>query len=115
MGNIFEAVLNNSLYYKNDVLNQNDIFQTGFMKGSSTVDNIYILQNVLDKQRFINKPLYVCFVDFSKAFDHINITALLYKLMPRGVKGNFNKVLLNMFEKSSTRIRRNNNLSQSIN
>ena len=51
--------------------------------------------HIIDEQRCLSKPLYTCFVDFTKAFDYIDRTALYYKLLNRGIDGN----LLNIIKK----------------
>ena len=91
-----------------------DIFQSGFMKNTRTLDNIFVLNSLIEKQKMKKRPLYVCFVDFSKAFDYVNKSALLYKLRERGVKGKFCNVLMSMFERSHARVRWNNQLSAPI-
>ena len=60
---------------------------------SRTTDNIFILCAIIDKQRCLSKPLYTCFVDFTKAFDYIDRSALYYKLLSRGIDGNFSNVI----------------------
>ena len=80
---LFESVLNNRLSFKNDVCNNNDPFQVGFRINSRTTDNIFILCAIIDKQMFLSKSLYTCFVDFTKAFDYIDRSALYYKLLSR--------------------------------
>ncbi len=48
---------------------------------------ISILNSLIQCQKLKHKPLYVCFVDFIKAFNYINRSDLYYKLFKRGVKG----------------------------
>ena len=91
IGKLFESVLNNRLSFKNDVCNDSDPFQAGFRSSSRTTDNIFILCAIIDKQRCLSKPLYTCFVDVTKAFDYIDRSALYYKLLSRGIDGNFLK------------------------
>ena len=61
----------------------------GFRSNSQTTDNIFILCAIIDKQRCLSKPLYTCFVDFTKAFDYVDRSALYYKLPSRGIDGIF--------------------------
>ena len=115
IGKLFEAVLLHRLEFKNEAMNQNDSFQFGFKKNCRTSDNLFLLQSIIEKQKFKQKPLYVCFVDFTKAFDYINRQALFYKLIRRGVNGNFCKVLMDLFQKANYRIRWQGELSEKIN
>ena len=48
-----------------------------------TTENGFILYSLIMKQKFIKKPLYVCFVDFTKAFDYVNRSALIRVLPNR--------------------------------
>ena len=48
------------------------------------MDNIFILQTLIEKQKTEKKPLYLCFVDFTKAFDYIH-RLLLFKKLNQGV------------------------------
>ena len=54
--------------------------QIGFKPGSRTSDHIFTLKTMIDDMFKKKKYLYVCFVDFRKAFDLVNRKALLYKL-----------------------------------
>ena len=42
------------------------------MKNVRTADNMFISNGIVQKQLLIEKSLYVCFADFSKAFDLVN-------------------------------------------
>ena len=43
------------------------------------------------------KKLYVCFVDFKKAFDSVVRKALLHKLLKKGIGGKFFDLVTNMY------------------
>ena len=58
--------------------------------------------------------LYCCFIDFTKAFDYINRHALFYKLIMNSVKGKSLKILIDMFNKSSSMVCVNAALSEKI-
>ena len=105
LGKLFESILNGRLVFKNSVFSQDDEFQAGFRGMSRTVDNAYILYSLIQKQKFLGKPLYVCFVDFTKAFDFVNRDALFYKLKQRGVCGEYLDVIKNMLKKATTKVR----------
>ena len=105
-GKLFESILNNRLSFKNEVCNDNDLCQAGFKSNSRTTDNIFILFAIIDKQRCLSKPLYTCYVDFTKSFDYIDGTALYYKLFSRGIDGNLLNIMKSMFSKAECRVRR---------
>ena len=81
---IFEISVHNRLQFINEAFCKVDESNGGFLKGRSTSDNIFILNGLIQKQLLLGKQLYVCFVDFSKAFDRVNRHILFYKLMKGG-------------------------------
>ena len=101
----------NRLSFKNKVRNDNDPYQAGFKSNTRTTDNIFILCPIIDKQRCFSKPLYTCFVDFTKAFDYIDRTALYYKLLNRGIDGNLVSIMKNMFSKAECRVKWDSRIS----
>ena len=66
---ILETAVNNRISFINDTFKTTDIFNGGFLEGSRTADNIFILQGLIERQLILGKSLYICMVDFSKAFD----------------------------------------------
>ena len=105
VGKLFESILNGRLYFKNEATACDDPFQAGFMKDSRTLDNIFILYSLIMKQKVLKKPLFICFIDFTKAFDFVNRNALYHKLKLRGIKGNFLKLIQSMFSKATCRVK----------
>ena len=65
----------------------------------------------------ISKPLHrpTCFVDFTKAFDYIDRSALYYKyykLLSRGIDGNLLNVIKSMFSEAECRVKWNSCISE---
>ena len=54
--------------------------QAGFRRGRSTVEQIFVLRNILEQALEWNAILYVCFVDYEKAFDSVH-RETLWKIM----------------------------------
>lgn len=54
--------------------------QAGFRKGRSTVKHIFVLRNIILSGRMECQRLYVCFMDFEKAFDSVH-RETLWKIM----------------------------------
>ena len=77
---LFTLLLNNSLknfVNKEDALKFN---QTGFRKAFRTADHVLALKTLTDKYLNRNQNLYICFVDFRKAYDSIWRKYLFHKL-----------------------------------
>jgi exonuclease III len=59
--------------------------QFGFKRKLGTDMCIFTLKQILEFYKCKNSPVYVCFLDASKAFDRINHWSLFRKLIKRGV------------------------------
>lgn len=70
--------------------------QIGFRKGHSTIDNIWILKEIIQIYKNDIKPLYICFIDLSKAFDSIPKSILINKLRNIIPSGKFLSLIENM-------------------
>jgi hypothetical protein len=87
---ILQKCLDNYLE-SNKLLSQ---YQSRFRTNHRTTDNIFVLKTLLSKYLHVQKQIsYVCFVDFSKGFDTLWISARLHKLNGKGVGGNFLRLL----------------------
>ena len=58
--------------------------QAGFRQGRGTRDQITNLRILMHKARERQQPLYMCFVDFKKAFDSISHDKLWVTMMDMG-------------------------------
>ena len=59
--------------------------QFGFKSKHSTHQCIYILKELIEFYRSHNSPMYLCFLDASKAFDRVNHWTMFKKHLLRGV------------------------------
>ena len=46
--------------------------QAGFRKGRGTRDQIANILCIMEKERQFQKNIYCCFIDYAKAFDHVD-------------------------------------------
>ena len=114
MAKLFEIAVNKRITFANEAFCHVDRNNGGFIKGSQTSDNIFILQGLIQKQITLGKSLYVCFVDFSKAFDIMNRHILFYKMITSGMHGRVIDTLMDMLRKTKCRIKTHGGLSPFI-
>ena len=50
--------------------------QAGFRKGRGTRDQIDNIRWIIEKAREFQKIIYLCFIDYAKAFDWVNYNKL---------------------------------------
>ena len=77
-------------------------------------DNLLCCTIWLERKKTRKKLLYVCYIDFTKAFDYLNRDALNLKLQQRNVDGKFLNTIKSMFLKSSSRVKWNCKISKPI-
>ncbi len=66
---------------------ENDLIedeQNGYRKGQSCQDHRSSITSIIDTRQQANKSTYVAFVDFRKAYDHINRLCLWARLEELG-------------------------------
>ena len=79
--------------------------QAGFRKGYSTIDNVFTLCGIIQRQLERRKKLYVAYIDFRKAFDSVNREALWKILERNGVRGHMINVLKSMYSSVQCRVK----------
>ena len=111
---IFEVGFNKRVEFLNEALDKVDRNNGGFLKGSRTADNIFILQSIYSRQLALGKPLILIFVDFSKAFDLVSRNILFFKLIQSGWSGRLIDTMRSLYNQTSFRVRVNGKLSESV-
>ena len=77
-----------------------DKSQIGFTKNARIHDHIFVLKTLIDK--YTNKTgdkLYVCFVDYKKAFDSVSHSGMTLKLKEFNISGKFYDVINRCIQK----------------
>ena len=72
--------------------------QCGFRKGRGTVDMIFCLRQLQEKSREHRKPLYMAFIDLSKAFDTVSRPALWIVLEKLGLPIQMRKIIMSFHD-----------------
>ena len=83
--------------------------QAAYRRCRSTCDNLLILQEIFFHYRYFkgkNKvPIFLCFLDFRKAFDIVPRKLLFAKLAAIGVKGKILNVIIDLFTRTTAAVR----------
>ena len=66
---LYSSIINNRLQEWIEQNNLTGECQAGFEKDYSTVDHMFTLMAMIQKQFALNRKLYVAFIDFEMAFD----------------------------------------------
>ena len=113
LGKVFAHILNKRLTLWADENDKIVEEQSGFRAGHSTVDNMFVLYAIV--QRYLLKKsgkVYICFVDFKKAFDTINRNVLWNVLRKSGVGGKMLRILQSMYRSVRSCVRCPDNLTE---
>jgi hypothetical protein len=97
---------------ENNILNES---QAGFRKQYSTVDHIFTLLSVVQKQ--LSRPggkLYAAFIDFKKAFDLVDRSQLWMVLRKKGIDGKMYRAIKSMYTVVQARVRVNHEFTESF-
>ena len=113
-GKLFETAVLNRLTFVNESFRKVDINNNGFLNGKRTADNIFILQGLIERQLLMGKPLFVCYVDFSKAFDLVNRHILFFKIMKSGWHGRVIDTMRSLYRKTYFRLKSNGYVSPPV-
>ncbi|KAE9418568.1 hypothetical protein Angca_009867, partial [Angiostrongylus cantonensis] len=78
--------------------------QAGFRKGFSMMDHIHTLTRLIEVSREYKRPLCLTFIDLEKAFDSIEIEAVMEALGNQGVPTQYIKILRELYNNFTTKI-----------
>lgn len=73
--------------------------QFGFRKGKGTTDCLFILHGLIELLLEKGINLYVCFIDYQKAYDYLDRAALWSKLLKAGMSSKSIRLFRNMYAK----------------
>ena len=71
--------------------------QAGFRKGRGTRDQIANIHWIIEKAREFQKNIYLCFIDYTKAFDCVGHNKVWKILKEMGIPGHVSCLLRNLY------------------
>ncbi|CAH2090098.1 unnamed protein product [Euphydryas editha] len=88
-----------------EIDNAQPIEQAGFRSGYSTMDHIQTIEQIIEKYREFNRPLYVAFIDYSKAFDSISHNSIWNALSSLKIDKKYINIIKNLYENSTSKVK----------
>ncbi|CAH2092819.1 unnamed protein product [Euphydryas editha] len=88
-----------------DIDKQQPKEQAGYRSGFSTMDHTQTLEQVIEKYREYYRPLYVAFIDYSKAFDSISHCSIWNALQQSNIIRKYINILKYIYTKSTSRVK----------
>lgn len=101
---IYSSILNNRIA---KFLENNNILveeQNGFRAARSCIDHIFVLCTIIRNRKETGKQTFLCFIDFTKAFDSVDRSLLLHKLSKLGIVGKMYRAISAMFKGPKSRV-----------
>jgi hypothetical protein len=90
------------------------VVQCGFRRGHGTLDALFCMQHIVSKQVHAKAPLYVCYVDFAKAFDMVRREEVLQRAQQLGMAGPFLDALAKWFHNNTLSVAVNGRVGESF-
>ena len=90
--------------------------QCGFIEGKGTANAIYILRQIIERTLEVNKDLYVCFIDYTKAFDRVRHEEIITILQQLNIDGKDLRIIKNIYweQKAAVRVEEETSNFQNI-
>jgi Reverse transcriptase (RNA-dependent DNA polymerase) len=112
---VFASVLNNRLMAWAEANGIRANSQAGFRPKYSTSMQACVLNHLIEQHRHQREPLYVCFVDFKKAYDSVPRDQLWKRLYDKGVRGRMLFILQALYSNVTFSIKFQEGVSEEFN
>ncbi|KAJ8704650.1 hypothetical protein PYW07_011838 [Mythimna separata] len=100
---VFAKVILNRI--SNSLDENQPVEQAGFRKDFSTIDHIHTTKQLIQKYNEYNKPIYLAFIDYSKAFDSLIHNHVWLSLIEQGIASTYINIIKNIYKESKASIR----------
>ena len=88
--------------------------QTGFQKDKGKREGIFNLRMLIERCLEVNKDIFLCFIDYTKAFDSINHNKLIESLEKTEIDGKDLRIIANLYKNQFSSIKINGELTESF-
>ena len=102
MGKVFSSVISNKIVYYCDSLNLLASEQNGFRKNRLCSDHLFTITSIIRNRTARGEDTFVSCIDMEKAFDWVDRTLLLYKLLEMNIDGKIYNCIKALYLKNSS-------------
>ena len=89
--------------------------QSGFRQNRSCIDNVFSLQQIIEKHREFNRETYMIFIDYEKAFDRVDRQKLWMIMRKRGIPEHLIQVIKELYNNTQICISGSVNVLETVN
>jgi hypothetical protein len=86
--------------------------QCGFVKDKGTANAIFIIRNIIERTLEVNKDVYACFIDYTKAFDKVRHKEMINILKKLNFDGKDVRLIGNLYWDQTAAIKVKNEVSE---
>lgn len=108
MGRLYGRILKKRIESKYEDLEE----QSGFRAGRSCLDNIFTLQQIIEKRKARNQPTHLVFIDLEKAYDAVPLTKLFDVLTKIGLSKTYIRAIRNIYKNPESVVKVGNKISK---
>ena len=88
--------------------------QMGFRKGKGTRDAIFQLRMTCERSMEVNKNIYLCFIDYQKAFDRVRHDKLVEIMEKAGIPELERRLIINLYWEQQAMLRWENDTTRTF-
>lgn len=112
----FTKILLKIILYRNSAAIDREIGenQSGFRKGKGTREGIFNLRTINERYLEKQKDVYICFINYEKAFDRVNHEKLIEKLKLAGMDGKDVRIIARLYWEQAAVVRTDQGNSEGI-
>ena len=89
--------------------------QSGFMMGKGTREGLFNIRTIMERYLDLNKDIYICFIDYEKAFDRVNHQKMIESMLTTTtIDPKIIKIITNLYWSQEAFVRTEDGLSKPI-
>ncbi len=109
-GKLYERIINERILKE---VNISDA-QAGGKKGRATTDHLLVLKELIQQSKKKKKPLYIAFLDVTKAYDKAWLDAIMFIMHKEGVQSKHWSIVKKLNENLTARVKTKYGLTRKI-
>lgn len=89
--------------------------QSGFRSGTGTREGIFNLRTICERSLEVQKDVYICFIDYKKAFDRVNHSKMIECLQEIGIDGKDLQIIAKLYWEQTAVVRTEKGVTSEFN